>query len=112
MENTRRVHQCIFNTLGAASGFLMKKRSKFAESKPASQPSDSDCHTLSPTIDFSADSSPYTPTVIRWWTTKILDMSLEDAGISDRISSSVFSSLVIFHSPSISCTLKSFSLHD
>ena len=30
----------------------MKKRSKFAESKSAFQPSDSDCHTLSPTIDF------------------------------------------------------------
>ena len=51
-ENTKRVHQCIFNTLGAAAGFLMKKRTKFAESKPASQPSDSDCHTLSPTINF------------------------------------------------------------
>ena len=51
-ENTKRVHQCIFNTLGAAAGFLMKKRSKFAKSKPASQPSDSDRHTLSPTINF------------------------------------------------------------
>ena len=60
--NTKRVHRCIFNTLGAAAGFLMKKRSKFTESKSAFKPSDSDCYTLSPTIDFSADSSPYIPT--------------------------------------------------
>ena len=62
---TKRLHRCIFNTFGAAVGFLMKKRSKFAESKSAFKPSDSDRHTLSPTIDFSADSSPYIPTVRR-----------------------------------------------
>ena len=51
------------NTFGAAVSFLMKKRSKFAESKSAFKPSDSDHHTLSPTIDFSADSSPYIPSL-------------------------------------------------
>ena len=58
---TKELHRCIFNTLGAAAGFLMKKRSKFAESKSAFQPSDSDCHTLSPTIDFFTIHDYYKP---------------------------------------------------